>query len=146
MDPDSRFVFKAMLCCPLFWLLHFFEVSAACVHTFDVPFGCFRIMFAIAEIFLLTGAIMNSVRTTGQVDEGVTSQDEVDCAHAKKVFFAVGAAFAFLTMLSSIGYYFLQAGAESKEQPWNSYRNDAESDADPYTAHDGPHVGMTAYN
>lgn len=80
------------------------------------------------------------------MDEGVTSQGEVDCAHAKKVIFAIGAAFTFLTMLSSLGYYILQAGAESKEQKWSSYRGDAESDADPYTAHDGPHVGMTAYN
>jgi len=102
--------------------------------------------FVIAEIFLLSGAILNNIRSIGQVDEGVTSQDEVNCAHAKKLIFAVGAAFAFLTMLLSLGYYFLQAGAESKERQWNSYRGDMEPDSDPYLAHDGPHVGMTAYN
>lgn len=105
-----------------------------------------RFTFAVAEIFLLTGAIMNNIRSKGQVDEGVTTQSEVDCAHAKKLFFAVGAAFAFLTMLTSIAYYYLQAGAENKDHQWNSYRNEPESDADPYTAHDVPHVSMTAYN
>lgn len=102
--------------------------------------------FVIAEIFLLSGAILNNIRSIGQVDEGVTSQDEVNCAHAKKLIFAIGAAFAFLTMLLSLGYYFLQAGAKSKENQWNSYRTDMDPDSDPYLEHDHPHIGMTAYN
>lgn len=105
--------------------------------------------FVIAEIFLLTGAVVNNLRTEGQVDVGVTSKDEVNCAQVKKFIFAVGAAFTFLTMLFSLVYYFTQAGAERKEQQWNSYRGEADGyhrQSDPYTSHDGPHVGMTAYN
>ncbi|KAG0596964.1 hypothetical protein M758_UG299400 [Ceratodon purpureus] len=107
------------------------------------------VSFAIAEIFLLTGVVVNNIKTQGQVDIGVTTQDEVNCAQAKKFIFAVGAAFTFLTMAFSLVYYFMQAGAESKDQQWNSYRGEADGyhrQSDPYTAHDGPHVGMTAYN
>lgn len=91
---------------------------------------------------------MNNIRTQGQVDVGVTTQDAVYCAQAKKFIFGVAAAFTFLTMVFSLVYY-IQAGPESKEQQWNSYRGEADGyhrQSDPYTAHEGPHVGMTAYN
>lgn len=100
------------------------------------------ITFVIAEIFLLTGAIVNNVRTTGEVDLGVETQDEVNCRMVKKAIFATGVAFTFLTVLFSIVYYVLQAKAEGKERQWTSYRGEA----DPYSEHDGPTIGMTAYN
>lgn len=98
--------------------------------------------FVIAEIFLLTGAVLNNSRTLGQVDNGVYSEDDAFCRHTKKAIFAVGVAFSFLAILSSVVYYLLQAGAKSKEQQWSSYRGQA----DPYSEHDGPTIGMTAYN
>lgn len=106
------------------------------------------VSFVIAEIFLLTGAVVNNIRTQGQVDVGVTTEDEANCAQVKKFIFAVGAAFTFFTMVFSLVYYYMQAGTESKEQQWGSYRGEADGyhRQDPYTAHDGPHVGMTAYN
>jgi hypothetical protein len=106
------------------------------------------VSFVIAEIFLLTGAVVNNIRTQGQVDVGVTTQDEANCAQVKKFIFAVGAAFTFFTMVFSLVYYYMQAGTESKEQQWGSYRGEADGyhRQDPYTAHDAPHVGMTAYN
>jgi hypothetical protein len=98
--------------------------------------------FIIAEVFLLTGAVLNNNRTIGQLDQGVYSVDDAFCRHVKKAIFAVGVAFSFLAILSSIVYYVLQAGARSKEQQWSSYRGEA----DPYSEHDGPTIGMTAYN
>lgn len=83
---------------------------------------------------------MNYIQTTGQVGQGATCQDEVHCAHEKKVIFVVGAFYTFLTMPYNLLYYVLQAQTKS------SHRGDAESDSDPYTAHDGLHVGLLAYN
>ena len=93
---------------------------------------------------------MNNIHTQGQLDVG-TTEDEATCAQVKKFIFALGAAFTFFTMLFSLVYYFMQAGAEAKE--WASYRGEADgyhrqSDprSDPYTEHEGPHVGMTTYH
>lgn len=95
----------------------------------------------IAEIFLITGASENSLRTSGQVDMGTTTDNQIFCRQVRKSIFAVGAAFSFLTMLCSIIYYFLLVKSEVKGQPWqqNSYQDD------PYTGN-APTVGMTAYN
>jgi len=98
--------------------------------------------FIIAEVFLLTGAILNNTRTIGQLDQGVYSVDDAFCKNVKKAIFAVGVAFSFLAILSSVVYYVLQVGARIKEQQWASYRGEA----DPYSEHDGPTIGMTAYN
>jgi hypothetical protein len=100
-----------------------------------------RISFAIAEIFLIAGASENSLRTSGQVDMGTTTDNLIYCRQVRKSIFAVGAAFSFLTMLCSIIYYFLLAKSEVKGQPWqqNSYQDD------PYIGN-APTVGMTAYN
>jgi hypothetical protein len=100
------------------------------------------LFFIIAEIFLLTGAVLNNTRTLGQLDSGVYSEDDAFCSHVKRTIFAVGVAFSFLTILFSLVYYVLQAEASSKEQEWASYRGQA----DPYGQHDGPTIGMTAYN
>lgn len=97
--------------------------------------------FVIAELFLLIGAIVNSIRTKGQLDVGVVSEDENFCRQTKKAIFAVGAAFTFLTMIFSIGYIF-QAKTNGKEREWHSYRGEA----DPYTDHEGPSMSMTAYH
>jgi hypothetical protein len=98
--------------------------------------------FIIAECFLLTGAIVNNVRTTGVVDQGVVSPDEVHCRMVKKAIFASAVAFTFLTILFSVVYYVLWTKAEGKDRAWSSYRGEA----DPYSMHDGPTIGMTAYN
>lgn len=103
--------------------------------------GCCRLSFVIAELFLLIGAIVNSIRTKGQLDVGVVSEDENFCRQTKKAIFAVGAAFTFLTMIFSIGYIF-QAKTNGKEREWHSYRGEA----DPYTDHEGPSMSMTAYH
>ena len=91
---------------------------------------------------LLAGAIVNNIRTTGVVDQGVVSQDEVHCRTVKKAIFASAVAFTFFTVLFSLVYYLLQAKAEGKDREWTSYRGEA----DPYSMHEGPTVGMTAYN
>ena len=104
-------------------------------------YGC-RITFVIAEIFLLAGAVANNIRTTGEVDEGVESQNEVSCSQVRKAVFAIAVAFTFLTVLFSVVYYVLQSAAGRTQQQWASYRGEA----DPYTGHDGPTIGMTAYN
>lgn len=85
---------------------------------------------------------MNNVRTTGEYDQGVVSPNEVQCRMVKKAIFGSGVAFTFLTVLFSIVYYVLQAKSEGKERQWTSYRGEA----DPYSEHDGPTIGMTAYN
>ncbi|XP_024375878.1 uncharacterized protein [Physcomitrium patens] len=98
------------------------------------------ITFTIAEIFLLTGAVVNNIRTEGQIDVGVTTQDEAHCAQTKKAIFAVGAVFTFFAMVFNIAYYVVQVSSENKDQQWNSYRAD-----EGYSAHEGGGIGMTGF-
>ncbi|XP_024397733.1 uncharacterized protein [Physcomitrium patens] len=98
--------------------------------------------FIVSEIILLYGAVVNNIRTKGQVDIGVVGENENYCRQMKKAIFAAGAAFTFLTMVFSLLYYVFQAKAESKDNKLRSYRGGD----DRYGEHNGPSINMTAYN
>lgn len=82
---------------------------------------------------------MNNIRTEGQIDVGVTTDDEAHCAQTKKAIFAVGVVFTFFSVVFNIAYYVMQSSSDNKDQ-WTSYRAD-----DGYSAHEGGGIGMTGF-
>ncbi|CAK9231783.1 unnamed protein product [Sphagnum troendelagicum] len=66
------------------------------------------LVFAIAFLCLIVGAIANHVHTNGHTT----------CEEVKSAVFAVGAAFTFLTMLMSILYYILISKASILAMPY----------------------------
>lgn len=95
-----------------------------------------RISFIIAELCLLVGARLNTIRTHAIVnfsDETDDLEDELHCKQVKKSLFGAGAAFSFLTLLFSELYYvFITKASEGSWQ--QSYNNGA------------PTISMSSYS